>query len=182
MSNFSASAQESSPQTIVLDEAADAGSALKVHHPVNQQSLAYWLSKRGDRLMPARADLDPSEIPNLLPHTVLMDVARSPLDFRYRLIGTTVEYHLAHSLAGQWMSAIPYQRPGSVIWSTLEGIVNDRRPVTSRIPYIGPHKDYKTAEDMIMPLAADGETVDMLFVTVAYSKRAIPPNETLGDS
>ena len=35
-------------------------------------------------------------------------------------------------------------------------------------PYVGKNKDLLTTEDVIMPLSDDGETVDMLFVTVGF--------------
>ena len=49
---------------------------------------SYWRGKViGDRL-PSRSDIDPVDIPKLMPHAVILDVRREPeLDFRYRLIG-----------------------------------------------------------------------------------------------
>jgi hypothetical protein len=49
---------------------------------------SYWRGKMiGDRL-PSRSDIDPVDIPKLMPHAVILDVRREPeLDFRYRLIG-----------------------------------------------------------------------------------------------
>src|SRR5437764_15141316 len=52
-----------------------------------QQLYAYWRDKAGERSLPARADLDPIEIPLLLPHVMLVDVLPSGR-YRYRLIGT----------------------------------------------------------------------------------------------
>ena len=40
--------------------------------------------------MPSRRDLDPCEIPQLLPYLILVDVFSDPPDFRYRLIGTQI--------------------------------------------------------------------------------------------
>lgn len=139
-------------------------------HSVNQASLRYWLEKKGDRPMPSRADIDPIDIPKLLPYVILLNVRHEPLDFGYRLVGSVVRYHLNKDLSGQWMREIPHQQPGSVIWTTLGSVVADRRPVSSSIPYVGPHKDCTISEDMIMPLSKDGEQVDMMFVTIAYGK------------
>lgn len=140
-------------------------------HPINQAGLDYWLSKRGGRSMPSREDLDPVEIPRLLPNILLLDVTHEPLDFCYRLIGTTIEHHLHRSLLGQRMSDIPHQQPGSVIWATLEGVVENKLPISSSIPYVGPHRHYSDSEDLIMPLSNDDVTVSMLFVTVAYTRK-----------
>ncbi|MEQ8332152.1 PAS domain-containing protein [Nisaea sp.] len=52
--------------------------------------IAYWRGKRsGDRL-PARRDIDPVDIPDLLPHIGLIDVIGEGTDFRYRrdLVGS----------------------------------------------------------------------------------------------
>jgi hypothetical protein len=59
--------------------------------PIGDERLlqlhAYWRHKATGRPMPCRADLDPIEIPQLLPHVMLVDVLRSSR-YRYRLIGT----------------------------------------------------------------------------------------------
>jgi PAS domain len=51
-------------------------------------AYGYWLGKRQGRMMPCRSDIEPVEIPALLPYVMLIDVIADPLDFRYRLIGT----------------------------------------------------------------------------------------------
>ena len=47
--------------------------------------LAYWGSKRAERAMPARRDIDPLEIPKLLPRLLMVDTAERLDDFCYRL-------------------------------------------------------------------------------------------------
>lgn len=48
----------------------------------------YWREKRGARKMPARADIEPADIPELLPDITLVDVLGEAPHFRYRLVGT----------------------------------------------------------------------------------------------
>src|SRR5215831_9770505 len=50
----------------------------------------YWLAKCGQRRMPSRPDIDPTQIPKLLKNVMLVDVLREPIRFQYRLIGTSV--------------------------------------------------------------------------------------------
>lgn len=53
--------------------------------------LAYWHSKRTDDRPPLRADIDPVDIPRLLPNVLLIDVVGQPAyDFHYRLLGTAI--------------------------------------------------------------------------------------------
>ena len=118
--------------------------------------------------MPARVDIDPSEILKILPHIFLLDVRAEPLDFRYRLIGTKMDEHMMGSYTGLWMSEIPHQKPPSRIWSSCRRVVTEAEPLSSDTPYIGKNKEFLTTEDLIMPLADDDETVNMLFVTVGF--------------
>src|SRR5258706_10751243 len=48
----------------------------------------YWLAKRAGRSMPARRDLDPCDIPKLLPYVMIVDNVDDRL--RWRLVGTAV--------------------------------------------------------------------------------------------
>ena len=61
-----------------------------VEHPVLRRLHRYWLEKRGDRANPSRADIDPTEIPTLLPHVLLVDALDQGSKFRFRLVGTAV--------------------------------------------------------------------------------------------
>ncbi len=118
--------------------------------------------------MPSRADLDPAEIRTILPCVFLLDVTQDPLDFRYRLIGTKMASHLNRDLTGSWMSELPHQRPPSRIWSACAKVVETRAPLSSDTPYVGKLHEFRKTEDLILPLSADGETVNMLFVTADF--------------
>ena len=150
------------PAATVVFEAA------QLRHPTNQAAYVYWDRIRAGRAMPSRADLDPADIRTILPCVFLLDVAQDPLDFRYRLIGTKMATHLNRDLTGSWMSDLPHQRPPSRIWSACARVVETRVPLSSDTPYVGKHHAYKKTEDLILPLSADGETVNMLFVTADF--------------
>jgi len=144
------------------------GTQLESIPPLIRRALDYWTECRGDRAMPARADLDPTEMIAILPNVVLLDVEADPLDFRYRLIGTVIEDHLAERYTGVALSEIPHQWPPSRIWSNCQKVVEDKVPLRSDIPYVGHKKDFVTVEDILLPLSSDGETVDKIMVVVEY--------------
>lgn len=131
----------------------------------------YWDSKRAGRRMPARVDIDPAEMVPFLSHVVLMDVLRDPLDFRYRLMGTTVDSHMTRHYTGLRLSEVPHQRSPSAIWTNFETVARDGAPLQTNVPYVGPHKEFLRVQDMIMPLSADGRTVDILFAVVDFVRK-----------
>lgn len=54
----------------------------------------YWRSKIQGSRLPSRRDIDPVEIPKLLPHVMLTEIRPEPFQARYRLAGTaTVDIH-----------------------------------------------------------------------------------------
>jgi len=142
---------------------------LAILSPAVRAGLNYWLGRhRADGLPPGRPDIDPVDMPSLLPNVVLIDVRRDPTDFRYRLVGGKVRHHLNANLLGLWMSDIPHQKAPSHLWSKCLEAVDSRSPVLSNTPYIGPHRDFLRAEDLILPLCDDEGRVHMLLVFVDF--------------
>jgi hypothetical protein len=133
-----------------------------------QRGLEYWQGKRGARRMPARRDIDPIEIPDLLPNIVLVDVERDPLDFRYRLIGTAITAHLARDYTGTCFSSLPHQQPGSRVWETGVRVLAEKEPIFSDIPYVGPDRWVRGYGDLYMPLSENDDDVNMIFGVVQF--------------
>lgn len=140
-------------------------------------AAAYWTRKRRGHLLPARGDLDPGEMVAFLPHVILLDVLRDPLDFRYRLVGTTVEDHMLRPYTGLRVRELDHQRPPSRVWTKFETTITARRPVATRLPYVGPHREFVRVEDIVMPLAADGIAVDMLFIVIDFIRTGDVPED-----
>src|SRR5436853_6265212 len=65
-----------------------------------RQAYEYWRRKAGARPLPSRADIDPVEIPRLLPHIMLVDVMGAAL-YRYRLIGTEIAAAMGVNATGR---------------------------------------------------------------------------------
>ena len=100
-------------------------------------AYGYWLGKRQGRLMPCRPDIDPVEIPALLPYVMLIDVVADPLDFRYRLIGTAARNIMRRDYTGLLFSEIAGKGKGSVLWHGCELVVCSKVPISMSPPYVG---------------------------------------------
>lgn len=66
---------------------------------------AWWHSKASARSLPDRADLDPAEIPALLPYILLSEIVR-PFRIRYRLLGTEVVKIAGMDFAGCYLDEL----------------------------------------------------------------------------
>ena len=66
------------------------------------------------------------------------------------------------------MSEIEHMAPPSRIFTSCVTVATTGQPLRSETPYVGPHRNYVSAEDIILPLAADGTTPDMLLVFIEH--------------
>lgn len=133
------------------------------------EGCAYWRSKIFDGRLPARSDIDPAEIPRLLPSVVLLDVVREDtLDMRYRLIGTRVAEHCFSDYTGLRFSEIEHQRAPSKLLDSCRLVAETGRPLLANSDYVGPHQGFRRVHDAILPLAEDGRSVDTLLAFVDF--------------
>lgn len=125
----------------------------------------YWLERRRDGRLPGRDDIDPLDFPHLLGRIYLIEVVHDGprVRFRFRLWGTKISGLFRHEHTGHWLEDIA--APGTLpdLERTLLTCVEERRPHFWRREIPGGVVDFVATRRMLLPLAADGETVDMLF-------------------
>jgi hypothetical protein len=128
-----------------------------------------WLlleGKRGARAMLSRQDIDPMELRHVLPRVGLIDVHHDPLRFRMRLAGTNWREGLGFDPTGLWLDEWPHERQGKLLTRSFGIVVAEKRAMRSRrhtvIDDVMLHY-----EAMIIPLASDGHTINMLMTVSA---------------
>jgi|SRR5579864_4627300 len=131
---------------------------------VHVDLFRYWDSKRAGRTMPAKRDIDPTEIPQLIPHIAIID--RIEDRFRYRLVGTTISQELGKELTGQLVGSYvgPAHYAAAVI-DIYEHVFATRTPVFTT-------GEYRTASDLtqsisrlLLPLSEDNSAVNMVMLS-----------------
>jgi hypothetical protein len=136
--------------------------------------LDYWRSKRSGRLMPRRADIDPTELPGRLwPHLMLIDVVREEERnrFRYRLLGGDVIRAFGRDPTGEYLDEAT--SPDAVYRGYIIEIPNDvvghRRPLyTVNVLTLPGQTVPMTTRRLTLPLSNDGATVNMLLSAHIY--------------
>ncbi len=92
----------------------------------------YWRFRRGDRLMPSRNDIRPSELGAALKLLNLVEVFHKPLRFRHRLVGTEHVERLHRDATGRYLDASLYGPATQEILDAFETIVREKRPYRRR--------------------------------------------------
>lgn len=137
-------------------------------HPTLARLLRYWIERRGDRQFPARSDIDPVDFSYALGHVSLIDVSYDPLRFRYRLVGSRIAERIGVEMTGRWLDELPYAAYRQILISLYTRVVESRRPHLDGGTRVLDGRAWR-AEALIMPLAADGHTIDMLLACRLYS-------------
>lgn len=133
-----------------------------------KQGYDYWTAKRGQRLMPSRADIDPIEIPQLLPWLYLVDVLEeggADLSgggrFKVRLVGTGIT-----KVLGRDITALSFEEAyEDSYYDMMVGIYTElcRRKIPCVRMWQSPHPEQGeiSFRSAIFPLSANGRDVNM---------------------
>jgi hypothetical protein len=135
-----------------------------------RRAYEYWNAKRGDRLMPSRADIDPSEIRDLLPGIILVDVARDPLRLTYRLVGTDEVEARGSDPTGRDVREHVFAVSAEEGYRTYLMAIELRRPIFDEEPMLSPNPRLSEVGSLVMPLSADGREVNMLLAYIDYRR------------
>ena len=128
----------------------------------------YWRSKLGGRPMPRRADIDPTEIPALLPHVALIGVEEAPRRLFFRLIGTHITNSLGRNNTGRYFDEY-YDGPMLADLVSLYGVVlQSKTPVRHFGKALYSDKKHRDYESVHLPLSDDGRTVNIILVGQHY--------------
>ncbi|HIP78016.1 MAG TPA: PAS domain-containing protein [Kiloniellaceae bacterium] len=164
MSSDRPTSGEATPRETTPGEATSGETGKAILELPLRQLYEYWAGKRGARRWPARADILPSEIPALLPYVVLTDVLESGQHFRMRLVGTDVAFGIDPT--GQLLhEAVPEGNYRAHVTALFQRGAAGPGALYSRTRYdyadvAGP----RTIARIFMPLASDGEAIDMMLV------------------
>jgi len=134
----------------------------EIRHPLLQRLLVLWQTKCGDRMMPGRADFDVLELKDWLGNLILIDVLDGAAEFRYRLYGSVLASYYGRDLTGKLTAAM---RPETrdLVRREYARVCAARHPMMIERKRSVKHSTRLVAK-LILPLAADGVTVDMILV------------------
>lgn len=141
--------------------------------------LNYWSMRRGDRQLPARADIDPIDIPQFLSNIGLVEVEQRPRRYRYRLVGSFIIAMCGENFQGRYLDEAQYG-PYRTLLETLYGTATDnRRPVLSEAVFHYDSEQPLTIRRLILPLAQDDEApVNIILFANEFVAPDLPERST----
>ena len=122
----------------------------------------FWARKCAGRVMPRRGDIDPAEIPALLPLVFLVEIHR-PLRFRFRLVGSAICGRWGRDHTGTWLDELECDGEQTKILQEYAAVAETGTPRLDVEEFINEHGRYLHYRRLLLPLSEDGRTPDMLF-------------------
>ena len=122
----------------------------------------YWLTRRGSRRMPARADINPADIPSLLPYLLLADVDACRQAVRIRLAGTGVVDRFGTELTGHDLSEVDHGEENEAVATTYMEVARLGEPQYKVSDFWTKDRRHFHMEMILLPLSEDGESVNMI--------------------
>jgi hypothetical protein len=141
--------------------------SLPINHPELARLFRYWDRRRGERAMPAYADIDVAELAELQANLFSVDIVAGDVTaggaeprFRYREVGSALTAIMEQDLVGKFVDEMPLLFRKFALPAYRE-ILRARRPT---------YKETNRFEGwmviryrrLMLPLSSDGETIDTI--------------------
>jgi hypothetical protein len=133
----------------------------------------YWQRSAGRRPMPARSDLDPLEVPRLLPNIGLIDIRGGVGEASFRLAGTRLHEIYGQEITGKRVDDV-FAGDAAEYWRRIHArVVDEGRPLHGVVRGPVPGRDHIILFWLRLPLSEDGGRVDRILCHDAAA-----PNES----
>lgn len=115
---------------------------------------AYWQAKAHGR-MPARSEIDPVDVRELLPNLMMVDVIGEPARFRYRLVGTRVVQYTGFDFTSRCLDEMMFQGR-DFMEQCYRRMLAERRPIFGHYAWLVRSRHFGRCEFALFPLSDDG--------------------------
>ena len=144
-----------------------------------RELLAYWQSKLPPGRLPGRQHIDPTELqPRHLSLLLLFDVVEGAVPklrrrYRFRVAGTGFSAIAGRDVTGFYYDEIGAPERALPVIRALDLAVERKAPVFLSGRLSVPSQDYVWVKRLVLPLAHDGDKVDMILAIWIAERRSI---------
>jgi len=124
--------------------------------PEQRQLYDYWLSCGSGKPMPSRADINPADIPRLLPFVSLIEVAADVKQSRVRLAGTRLRDVFDREITGLTIDDLDLGAKRDYWFAAYRHTAFDGKPTQGIVRGPRVNKEHLVQYWLRLPLAAAG--------------------------
>ncbi len=146
--------------------------------PEQRQLFDYWLEKAAGRKMPTRADIQPTQIPRILPAISLVDINHDLGKSRIRLAGTRLREIYDREITGMCIEDLDWGDKRDYWLASYRRTVEDGVPTQGIIRGPRSHKEHLVQYWLKLPLSIEDSGEIKILLCFDYF---MPASERLED-
>ena len=126
----------------------------------------YWLSIKGDKFLPSRADFEPTKVPQALTHITIINVEEDPRRYKLVLVGSENVKAFGSEVTGKYLDEIPLLHKH--VNDRYDWLVDNKRPYIYHGQLLWSEKTFLDYNMLGLPLSSNGTDVDKLIFAGFY--------------
>lgn len=135
----------------------------------------YWASLLHGRDYPSIEDLDPSNIHDFAPHSVLLDFTEDPHNPATSYIGTAIRDECDLGLEVRHISDVPPRSLLSRLTDHYMQIIANRAPIGFEAEFVNQRNHEICYRGILMPFSSDGDTIDFIYGVINWKDTSAEP-------
>src|SRR3954471_25086168 len=132
----------------------------------------YWVSLLAGRAYPAIHDVDPHNIEDFGPHSVLLDFSRDAEDPEIAFLGRALRVECGLDANIRHISEVPSRSLLSRLTDHYLQIIANRAPIGFEAEFVGIRSHSTLYRGILMPLSSDGEAIDFIYGVINWKEMA----------
>ena len=121
--------------------------------------LGHWRSLCGDRGMPALPDLDPAAIPEIWPHSFVVQIDQAGGAHTFQAVGDQIEIASSQTLAGKQVTEADPNALSGIALAYLDEVLKKGVPVSRGGEFTTQTGSRVLYRSVLVPLSDDGTTI-----------------------
>jgi hypothetical protein len=136
--------------------------------PILGPAFQYWQEKCGARAMPRRRDIDPGEIPRLLPNVQITELVDGGRRIRYRLAGTAIVEAYGAELTGKYFDEVFTEQRLRFVEANYRMVCHEKRPLLVCNRYLSARDTKLICTRIVLPLSEDDVNVNQCLTAMSF--------------
>lgn len=134
---------------------------------ITERLMAYWTSRKGERVFPALSDIDPKDLEDIWDHCFLIQVLQTPVGdedeiYRYTHLGESIVAAYGHTIIGADIYTSLMSPSGGRITDFFDKVVASSTPLTEESEFLNTQNIIIRYRQCVFPLGENKGRVDHL--------------------
>ena len=130
----------------------------------------HWVSLLAGRAYPSIEDLDPDNIADFGPHSVLLDFTFGMEDPRIQFLGRALREECALDASITSIAEVPSRSLLSRLTDHYLQIIANRAPIGFEAEFVGSRGNNTMYRGILMPFSSDGDAIDFIYGVINWKE------------